>query len=96
MAGDRPKRRKTVSLDPNVADAIDMDDDEFSPRVNEWARRYYIEDKPVDMDATHIDRMIQTIESREHELERKTAEIRDVLDQHKRFLKEIDNQATDE
>ena len=82
------KKRRSVSLDPHIAEEIESDDAEFSPLVNKWAEDYYAEGRRPAMKEQRIEQMLEDLNSREEEFEEFVKVTMNMFDRQRSMLKE--------
>lgn len=92
------KKRRSVSLDPRIAEEIENDDAEFSPLVNKWAEDYYAESRRPAMNEQRIEEMLEDLNKREEEFEEFVEIMLNMFDRQRSMLKEAlgDSGANDE
>lgn len=77
------KSRKNISLDPDVANAIESSDENFSDLVNRWAHAYFIDDSQLIIERTMLKSLIDRVDEFEDEqktrLESEADEMREEL-----------------
>lgn len=80
------KRRKSVSLDPDLADQIDELDHEFSPLVNKWAREYIEEGQRPVMNRHHIETLIAQLDAQQTAFNEFADAMNDQFDRYRDLL----------
>lgn len=87
----RKKRRRNITLDPDVDEAIDDHPDDFSPFVNKVAQAKYIEDKGHALEDILTDEFNEEINKRIERTENKLAEMREQADEMRKRADAVDN-----
>lgn len=82
------KKRRSVSIDPHIAEEIEKDGAEFSPLVNKWAEDYYAEGRRPAMKEQRVEQMLEDLNKREAEFEEFVGIMFDMFDRQRSMLKE--------
>lgn len=62
------KQRKNITLDPQVAEAIDAANENFSDLVNQWAHAYFVDNTQLVVERTMLKNLIERNEELEERL----------------------------